>query len=642
VVTGTEVGVESAGVGDDEICVEVSTSDTTTRPSWLFRVGVCAPFVTAAVAYSVFIGRSSFVLRGKRTFTLFDDAMISMTYARNLAHGRGLVWNAGGQRVEGVTNPLWTVMMAAVQFAGFGDNLSSLVVMLIGVACLLGTAVLARMIVRDLAPDAIVARQLVAWLILFDFALVFWTLRGMEVGLLTLLLFAAIYAAMKAVDGSRAAAWWVAALIVVGESTRLDFLVFGAVIFAYLTWRTTPAARARTLVIVGALPAAGVIVQELARRAYYGAWVPNTYTLKLGKIPLSTRLQRGSLVLEYGLLAEFGVVLVFALIGVLLACTGRVRAGLCLLGAVFVGSALYALSVGGDAWEWARFTDRYLTPGVAALMVSAAFGVQYLVDRLPVRRTMQAGRRPARTAWALLAALVGLVLLARWLRPNTIELSFGRRVAPGQAALVASVLVVGYLVVRRLVRVRASSLERGAVAALLGAALLVSAAYLPFLNWWHDGGVSVRDDAYHARYGAELGAITRPGARLAVTWAGAPIYFSHRTGIDILGKSDPRIAELTPAPHQNFYPGHNKYDLDISIFHDRPDVVAQYWRVNKDLARRILAAGYALMHPKADADPDNTAKNRPEDIMVLKSSPYVDWNTLAPSDVNSFLRRLPA
>ena len=43
---------------------------------------------------------------------LQDDAFISFRYARNLATGHGLVWNPG-ERVEGYTNFLWTLLMAA-------------------------------------------------------------------------------------------------------------------------------------------------------------------------------------------------------------------------------------------------------------------------------------------------------------------------------------------------------------------------------------------------------------------------------------------------------------------------------------------------------------------------------------------------
>ena len=50
------------------------------------------PYAVATAWYAVFIARSSFTVRGRRTFALFDDAMISMTYARNLARGHGLVW----------------------------------------------------------------------------------------------------------------------------------------------------------------------------------------------------------------------------------------------------------------------------------------------------------------------------------------------------------------------------------------------------------------------------------------------------------------------------------------------------------------------------------------------------------------------
>ncbi len=41
-----------------------------------------------------------------------DDAFISFRYAQNLVEGRGLVYNEG-ERVEGYTNPLWTLWVAA-------------------------------------------------------------------------------------------------------------------------------------------------------------------------------------------------------------------------------------------------------------------------------------------------------------------------------------------------------------------------------------------------------------------------------------------------------------------------------------------------------------------------------------------------
>lgn len=46
-----------------------------------------------------------------------DDSFISFRYARNLAEGHGLVFNAG-ERVEGYTNLAWTLMLAAGARAG--------------------------------------------------------------------------------------------------------------------------------------------------------------------------------------------------------------------------------------------------------------------------------------------------------------------------------------------------------------------------------------------------------------------------------------------------------------------------------------------------------------------------------------------
>ncbi len=79
-------------------------------------------FVLIAIGYvayaAIFIFQSSFVVAGERFFTLFDDAMISMRYARNLADGFGLVWNPGEGPVEGYSNFLWLLTAAVGIFLG--------------------------------------------------------------------------------------------------------------------------------------------------------------------------------------------------------------------------------------------------------------------------------------------------------------------------------------------------------------------------------------------------------------------------------------------------------------------------------------------------------------------------------------------
>src|SRR5687768_7296641 len=45
----------------------------------------------------------------------YDDANIFFVYARNLLDGHGFVFNAGGERVEGFTSPLWLLICTAAR-----------------------------------------------------------------------------------------------------------------------------------------------------------------------------------------------------------------------------------------------------------------------------------------------------------------------------------------------------------------------------------------------------------------------------------------------------------------------------------------------------------------------------------------------
>src|SRR5262249_24068646 len=78
-----------------------------------------------------FIARTTFVVDGKSYFSLFDDAMISMVYARNFVEGYGLNWARWGNPVEGFTCPLWTFLMIPVNELPLPLRMRSLVVQLL-------------------------------------------------------------------------------------------------------------------------------------------------------------------------------------------------------------------------------------------------------------------------------------------------------------------------------------------------------------------------------------------------------------------------------------------------------------------------------------------------------------------------------
>src|SRR5690242_17321752 len=108
-----------------------------------------------------------------------------MRYADNLASGSGLVWNPGERPpVEGYTNLGWTLLMGAVLLT-VPKLLAPIVISAFGAAIVLACGLAARQVLKILGFGPVL--QLAgAVAVLAYFPLVFWTLRGMEVGLVTL------------------------------------------------------------------------------------------------------------------------------------------------------------------------------------------------------------------------------------------------------------------------------------------------------------------------------------------------------------------------------------------------------------------------------------------------------------------------
>src|SRR5271170_5823761 len=69
-----------------------------------------------------------------------DDAFISFRYAAHLAHGHGLVWNLGGERLEGFTNFLFTIAIAGCMKLGIDPVTASYAIGLASFAGALGFA----------------------------------------------------------------------------------------------------------------------------------------------------------------------------------------------------------------------------------------------------------------------------------------------------------------------------------------------------------------------------------------------------------------------------------------------------------------------------------------------------------------------
>ncbi|RLB62250.1 MAG: hypothetical protein DRI90_09485 [Deltaproteobacteria bacterium] len=112
-----------------------------------------------------------------------DDAYISFRYARNFARGLGLVYNAG-ERIEGYTNFLWTVLLGGGIKVGLDPDLLAKV---LGAGFALGTLGMVYLLSALLRPLT-VAPCMATWLLATTAASMGYAVFGLETTMFTFLL----------------------------------------------------------------------------------------------------------------------------------------------------------------------------------------------------------------------------------------------------------------------------------------------------------------------------------------------------------------------------------------------------------------------------------------------------------------------
>ncbi|HEY8074489.1 MAG TPA: acyltransferase [Labilithrix sp.] len=551
------------------------------------RLGI----VLASLAfYAVFLLRTSFSLGGTRYFVLFEDAMISMRYAEHFAHGQGLTWNVGEAPIEGFTNLLWVLWMSVAHAIGMSESKISLFIMMSGVAIMIAlglvTSRIARIVTKaSWAPLAALAATL------FCYPIVFWTLRGMEVGALALFVYTLLWLALENEEKFSLARTIAMGAVTAGAILiRSDSVIAVGLICAYAFFFGPK--RWLFAAAIGSFAGAAVGAQFLSRRHYFHESLPNTYYLKLYHIPVSHRVKRGAFVALEVLTTHLAVP-----IGVVLASvTGvdkkffrdKTKRRLALLGALFCAQIAYATYVGGDAWEWMLYANRYTCIGMPALIVLVAAALAHLAS-MPESEHAGFARR---LSFALIGAgglLVMLQLYAR-MRPEhgiAATITFSKK-----AFAIGGALVFGGLLLRlrdlrdgigdaiESMRRRVASRHGVAAAALVATALVWLPAHaLPLAQWAAQNAAQYQDEARYTRLGILIRSATPESLRLAVAAAGATPYFSERPTEDLLGKNDAHVAKL--APRGVFSPGHDKWDYAWSLGERHADLIVEPVDVNE-------------------------------------------------------------
>lgn len=495
----------------------------------ILRRATALVYGLAGLLYLIVIARGSITYDGRVYFTLFDDSMISMRYAKTLAAGGGFTWNPGETPIEGITNPLWTLWMALLHFVPVPEGFVALLVALSSAALLLATARATQLLARRLGADEITGLAVLAGVALY-YPLAFWSLRGMETGALACLMAWSMVLVLRQTDNpERRNLILLAAMAAALVWVRQDAIVFLIVLFGFVAASGVKRHR-DTLIAIGAATLAALLLLTLFRLAYYGAALPNTYYLKVTGVTLGERLGRGlgALFSEEmrGHLVLFAAIIALS-VPAFLRSARPLQHAMALPLAAFLAQCAYSVYVGGDVWEMLGHPNRYIAialPGLIALSL------------------------------VLLASLARAIAEAT--RPPSIT-----------AAPLASVMFVAM----------AALLLGQTSARHVGQMLREGPAYAQYDRAATQVGLCLREN-------------TAPEARLAMTWAGSLAYYADRFGIDLLGKMDPVIAQAKP--QIEFEPGHNKWDYAWSIDAHRPDYVLQLFRPKPAEVEQIRARGY--------------------------------------------------
>jgi arabinofuranosyltransferase len=346
-----------------------------------------------AAAWGVLALAGALLLAHARHFDfLTDDAFISFRYADTLVRSGELTFNRG-ERVEGYTNFLWTMVVALVLRLGGDPGTWSKA---LGVACAEGTLV--ALMLFSTSPAGGAPGRPAPWAALAPLLLALaspfaaWSEGGLETALFTLLVTAGLLRHLLELRQPRRP--WSALLLALATLARPDgLLVFAAAAVHRLAHGGATGVRARPPALLrwGLVFAAVVVPYWAWRWSYYGYPLPNTFYAKTGPPLWGPGLRY---------LRQFVVDTQAWIALALLAVPWRERTDggrLQSLIAVALGAwTVYVAAVGGDFMG----SYRFLVPVLPLAALAVQEGLAHLYDAW---RRRGGARAPA---WAALAVLL--------------------------------------------------------------------------------------------------------------------------------------------------------------------------------------------------------------------------------------------
>jgi arabinofuranosyltransferase len=244
--------------------------------------------------------------------TGIDDANIYLVYARNVANGHGFVFNVGGERVEGFTSILWTLICA---FAFRLSNHPEQILLIINIIMISAGIAITLTYLQDefRGPQATQPAKLL-WASIFLILLVtspryiVWnTITLMENGLWSTLLLITTIFVIKDHSSSREINLGFIPLLILLVMTRPESMFWGsifiAILFIRLVFVKSPMAALMDLEPSILCFMICVSLMILFQFQYFGYLLPNTYYAKVSP-SLVYDIQQGGIYLSKYIISD--------------------------------------------------------------------------------------------------------------------------------------------------------------------------------------------------------------------------------------------------------------------------------------------------------------------------------------------------
>ena len=298
-----------------------------------------------------------------------DDAYISLVYARNLAEHGELVFNLG-ERVEGFTNLLWTLLLAGGIRLGFApENVARW----LGWVCGAGVLAVMPSLTRAIADGTRTRLDTIgAPMLALSAGFAAWTSGGLETQLYGLLLSLGVLTWLRGRLGAAGVILGVAAMA--RPEALLVATLLGSGHYALVVWHQRGLRFDRDTIAFGLGLIAVVAPVFLWRFSYYGLPFPNTYYVKTR---VAANPEIATAVLAQGLhyvglwLWQSGTLLMAPLL-VLAAWRRPHRAAVGLM--LLAVHAAWVVRVGGDFLGLHRF----FVPWMPLVVATAVVGLRHL------------------------------------------------------------------------------------------------------------------------------------------------------------------------------------------------------------------------------------------------------------------------